>query len=359
MFLTIIIIFFTLVILLVLHEFGHFIIAKKLGVKVEEFGLGYPPRLIGKKFGETLYSINLLPFGAFVKITGEEEKVKDSRSFSERSIWQRALIILGGVISFWLIAFLIFTLVAGTWGLLEAVSDDFVGEAQVQIIGVFSDSPAEIAGLKPGDIILKAESEETGILEINKVKELQGFVNSQKGREIILTLKRGKEILDLKLVPRISPPEEEGPLGVGLARVSHFKYPWYEAPGKGAIVTGEKTVQIPMVLASIFQKFLRGEKIEGVELVGPIGIGNLMADFLKLGVDNFLMFIAMISVWLALFNLLPIPALDGGKILFLVIEGIQGRPVRQEIEQKITAFFFFFLILLMVFVTIKDIIRLF
>ena len=359
MILTILIIFFTLVALLVLHEFGHFIIAKKLGVRVEEFGLGYPPRLVGKKFGETLYSINLLPFGAFVKITGEEEEVKDFRSFSEKPIWQRALIILGGVISFWIIAFLIFTLVAGIWGMPEAVSDDFTGEAQVQIIAVSGSSPAEIAGVKSGDTVLEGKSTETGVLEITKVKEFQEFVNSQKGSEVNLTFERGKEIFDVILIPRISPPEGEGAIGVSLVRVSHFKSSWYAAPVKGMIVTAQKTVQIPMVLTSLFQRFLKGEKVEGIQLVGPIGIGGLMSQFLKLGVDNFLLFIAMISIWLALFNLLPIPALDGGKILFLMIEGVRGKPVPQEIEQKITAFFFLFLILLMIFVTVKDVIELF
>ncbi len=359
MLLTILIVIFTLVALLALHEFGHFIIAKKLGVKVEEFGVGYPPRIVGKKFGETIYSINLLPFGAFVRITGEETREEGKDSFSQRPVWQRILIVLGGVVSFWIIAFLIFTFVMGVWGLPEVVNDDFPGEAEVRIISVSASSPAGIAGIKSGDTVLKIEGTGAEILEIKRVDKLQNFINSQVGKEVTLTLKRGEEIFEVSLVPRVSPPENEGPIGVGLVRVAYVKYPWYQIPGKGAVVTFQKTVQLPMALFSLFKGFLEGKEIEGVQLVGPIGIGGLMADFLKLGVDNFLLFVAMISVWLALFNILPIPALDGGKLLFLLIEGFRGKPVPQGIEQKVTTFFFFLLLILMVFVTIRDIIRLF
>lgn len=361
MLLTILVIFLTLIILLVLHELGHFILAKKFGVKVEEFGIGYPPRIFGKKFGETIYSINLLPFGAFVKITGEEGDVDDPRSFSKKPLWQRGLIILGGVVSFWIIAFLIFSLIAGVWGLPHAVSDDFQGGAlspQVQIIEVAKDSPAETAGIKVGDKIIELKAQGSK-LKINKVKEIQEFTDIYKGKEIVLTLKRAEEFLDVSLIPRISPPEGEGAIGIGLVRVAKIKYPWYQAPYIGAKVTFQQTWQIPVVLGTLFQKFLKGEKVQGVQLVGPIGIGKIMGQSLKLGIDNFLMIVGMIAVWLALFNALPIPALDGGKFLFLVIEGIRKKPISQEIEQKITVSFFLVLILLMIFVTVKDVIGLF
>ncbi|MDI6883430.1 MAG: M50 family metallopeptidase [Patescibacteria group bacterium] len=368
MIITILIILVSLIGLLVLHELGHFILAKKLGVKVKEFGLGYPPRLFGKKIGETIYSINLLPFGAFVKIQGEEKRVKGSQSFSERPVWQRVLIILGGAVSFWLVSFLIFSFVSGVWGLPLAVSDEFQGEVFVQIIQVAKNSPAESAKIKSGDIIVKIKNQKSKIKNtnqkpkienVNKVKEVQDFIDSHKGEEITLTLERGKEVFDVNLVPRVLPPEGEGAIGVGLVRVAKIRVPWYQAPIQGMLVTAEKTWQIPLVFGSFFQRFLKGEKVEGVELVGPIGIGGLMGQALKLGTDNFLMFVAMISLWLALFNLLPIPALDGGKLLFLGIEAVRRKPVPQVIEEKITTFFFLFLILLMVFVTIKDITRLF
>lgn len=152
---TIIIVFLSLIGLMVIHEFGHFVIAKKCGVKVEEFGIGYPPRIIGKKIGQTLYSLNLLPFGAFVKIQGEEGGIESAQSFSQKPIWQRASIVIGGVASFWLISAILLSVVFGI-GTFQAISDDEqVANPKVQIIAVAPDSPAEAAGIKVGDTIKK------------------------------------------------------------------------------------------------------------------------------------------------------------------------------------------------------------
>lgn len=357
MFLTILIIFIALIGLLALHEFGHLIIAKKFGVDVEEFGIGYPPRLFGKKIGKTLYSINLLPFGAFIKIKGEDKQIKDEKSFSEKAIWQRALILLGGVVSFWLVAFLIFSFTSAIWGLPTSVSDDFIGQTIVQIVQINKDSPAQASGLKIGDIIkgLKIQNQE---LEITKVGEVQQFTNFHRGEEIVLTIQRGKEVSEISLSPRVSPPEGQGAIGVALVRVSKIKSSWYKSFYTGAIVTYQKTVQIPVVLTGVLQKLFKGEKVEGVEFVGPIGVASLMGRALNVGLDNFLLFIGLIAIWLALFNLLPIPGLDGGKLLFLVIESVRKKPVSQKIEQSITVICFLCLIILMVFVTIKDILKL-
>jgi regulator of sigma E protease len=357
MILSILIVLFSLLSLIIIHELGHFLTAKKLGVKVEEFGIGYPPRIFGKKIGETIYSINLLPFGAFVRIQGEEEAVKDERSFSERPIWQRAVIVLGGVISFWLISFLIFTLIAGIWGVPQSVDDNYKGEAWVQIVQVAKNSPAEKAGLKMGDKVIGIEVK--GELKpITKIKEMQDIVNEVKGRRTSILIERGGEEKKLSLVPRVNPPEGEGAMGVSLARVTRLKYPWYEAVYQGTKITIQKTIQIPLVLFYALNRAIKGEKVQGVQLVGPIGIGELMTESLSSGVDNFLLFLALISIWLAIVNILPIPALDGGKLAFLIIEAVRKKPVPAQFEQKITTFFFLALILLMAFVTIKDIIRL-
>jgi len=195
MVLTIFIVFISLIGLVILHEFGHFLTAKKFGVKIEEFGIFLPPRLIGKKIGETIYSLNLLPFGAFVKLFGEEEEIKDPRSFSGKSIWQRALIILGGVVTFWIISAILLSIVFGI-GTFQAISDDEQAtNPRVQIIAVAPNSPAEKAGIKIGDTIqnLKVEKEK---LEVSKVREVQEFTEQNKGKEVILTIERGKEIFD-------------------------------------------------------------------------------------------------------------------------------------------------------------------
>lgn len=357
MFLTIIIVFISLIGLLIIHELGHFITAKKFGIKVEEFGIGYPPRIFGKKFGETIYSLNLLPFGAFVKIYGEEGGIENPRSFSEKPAWQRALIILGGVVSFWIISAILLSIVFGI-GTPQAISDEENGSLinpAVRIVAVAPNSPAEEAGIKAGDVIKRL-----GINEIDKVKEIQEFTKTYLGEKITLTVERGKEIFEASLTPRASPPEGEGAMGVALIRTADKSYPWHQAPVKGIVASWNLTSAIVVGLAQTVGNLVQGNGLPpGSQLVGPVGIVSLMGQATKLGISYYLQFIAIISIYLAIFNILPIPALDGGKLLFLGIEKIRRKPVPIKIEQNITAIFFVLLIALMIFVTIKDVIRIF
>lgn len=330
---------------------------------MEEFGIGLPPRLIGKKIGETLYSLNLLPLGAFVKLYGEEEEIKSPESFSGKPIWQRVLIVIGGVVMFWLIAFLILSLVAGIWGIPKVVGDEEnsqgLANPKVMIIKIAPDSPAEKAGLKMGDVILEIQSPKSKI-QSSKVKDIQEFINAHLGEELILKIQRGKEILEISLVPRVSPPEGEGAMGVALVRTAQVISPWYSAPWEGLKITATTTLTIPYLLGNLIKKAIKGEPIkEKVELRGPIGIGELMLKQAEMGANHFLYFLAMIAIFIALFNILPIPALDGGKLLFLAIEGIRKKPLPQKIEQGITTFFFALLLILIIWVTIKDIERVF
>lgn len=354
MFFNILIILFCLIALMALHELGHFLMAKKFGVDVEEFGIGYPPRIFGKKFKGTLYSLNLLPFGAFVKIKGEEgeENIENSKSFSQKPIWQRSLIIFGGVGFFWIIAIVILTSVMFFWGVPTSVPDDWEGayKAEVMVTQTFDDFPAALAGIEMGD----------KIVNFNRMNEFQEFIKENKEKEITLNIKRGEEIFDINLTPVISDfNENEGAIGVALARVINIKYPWYSAPIQGVSITAKQTIAIPVMLGTLFKNAIQGEKTQGAKFVGPIGIGKIMTDALDHGIVNFLMFLSMISIWLAVFNILPIPALDGGKLLFLAIEKIRGKAVNPKTEQKITLVFFSLLLGLMLFVTIKDIIGLF
>jgi len=354
------IIFLSLISLMVLHEFGHFILAKKFRVLVEEFGIGCPPRLFGKKFGSTLYSLNLLPFGAFVKIYGEEKEIKEPSSFSTKSIWQRALIILGGVLSFWVISAVIFSIVFGI-GVPQAVEDEAnhnLVNPKVQIVGIVPNSPAQLKGLKIGDNIIKVQNPEFEIQKIDKVKEVQEFTNEYKGQEITLIIQRGKKIFDVSLTPRESIPEGEGPIGVALSRIVITKYPWYLAPIKGIETTWKTSIFIVKGLFDALLNAIRGIPT-GVQVMGPIGIGTLMFQFTQLGLSYFLQFIAIIAIYLAIFNILPIPVVDGGRLLFLLIEKFRGKPIDKKIEQNINAIFFALLIGLMIFVTIKDIARIF
>ena len=360
MFLTIFIAFISLIGLIVLHELGHFVLAKKFGIKVEEFGIGYPPRLIGKKIGETIYSINLLPFGAFVRFPGEIGKVEDDRSFSKQPVWKRALVAFGGVLSFWIISAILFSIVMGI-GAPTAISDEENAnliEPKVQIAAVAFNSPAQVAGIKPGDTIIKVKSQKSKVKSIDKVKEVQEFTEVNKGEEVTLTIQRGKEVFYVKLVPRVSPPTGEGAMGVALVRTAIKSYPWWISPWQGILTTVNLTGAIIQGYGQAIQNVISG-KPSGVELMGPVGVVHLFTQVSQLGVNYFLQFIGMIAIYIALFNILPIPAVDGGKLLFLGIEFARKKPVNEKTEQNVTALCFSLLIILMIFITIKDITKLF
>lgn len=353
-----IIAFISLIGLMVLHEFGHFILAKKFGVKVEEFGIGLPPRLFGKKIGETIYSLNLIPFGAFVKIPGEIKKTGDPYAFSNQPIIKRILIVSGGVISFWIIAIILFSIVF-MMGARISVDDnaDNLTDPKIQIVLISPSSPAESADIRMGDTIQKLSfnGQEFDIAKVSQVQELS---NNYQGKEIVLTVERGKEILNIPLIPRVSPPAGEGPLGIALVRTAVKSYPLHKAVFEGVKVTGETTIGVIQGWFFAIKKAIE-RKPTGAELMGPVGIFQMMTQFGKLGASYFLQFIAMISVYLALFNILPIPATDGGKLIFLGIEAIRKKPLSEKIEENVTAVSFFLLLIMAVLVTIKDIMKLF
>lgn len=362
---TILIAFFSIIALLVIHEFGHFITAKKFGIEVKEFGVGLPPRLFGKKIGKTIYSLNLLPFGAFVKIPSMEGDEKDNKEnyqgLENIPVWQRVLIVLAGVFSFWMVGIILLTIVF-SMGAPQVISDEeadvFADPPKVQIAAVAAGSPAETTGIRPGDVIKELRIGDYE-MPVYKVKEVQEFTEKHKGEEIILTIKRGKEFLEVSLTPRVAPPEGEGSIGVALVRTAEKSYPFFQALMKGVETTVNLTAAIVAGLAELLIGLIRGQGLpQGVQFMGPIGLGAMVAQAVQVGLSYYLQFIAIISIYLAIFNLLPIPALDGGRLLFLGIEKIKGCPVNPKIEQNITAIFFVLLIALMLWVTIGDIVRL-
>jgi regulator of sigma E protease len=360
--LTILIIIVALSLLMALHEFGHFLVAKKLNIKVEEFGIGLPPRIWSKKINETEYSVNLIPFGAFVKIFSEEVEKDDPlyfRSYLSRPVWQRALVLLGGVVAFWVIAYFLFIFVLGL-GVNTAVDDidspEFLNP-KVQIIGINPHSPAQNAGFKTGDIILKIESlNET--LKTDKEKEIRLFIKSHPQQPLKFTVKRGKKILDLNVT--LSKDENgNGFLGVYLQRTATIKYPWRKTIIEAGKVTYSNTQLGIWGYIEIIKSLLKERKmLEGVELIGPVGLGSFMAGAFEISFVYFLQVLATISIFLAIFNLLPIPALDGGQLLFLAIEKIKRKPINKKTEEMINNFCFICLIILSLFVTIKDILNL-
>ncbi len=351
--------FISLISLVTIHEMGHFLLAKKFGVKVEEFGIGYPPRIAAKKIGETTYSLNLLPFGAFVKMPGEIEKSNDPRSFYQQSLGKRFLIASGGVFSFWIIASILFSVVSA-FGAPVMIEDETVSnfsDPKVAIVDIAKDSPAASADLRIGDVI-KGFTLGGLNIDVDTIKEVKEITDQNRGEELVLVIERGGEVFTISLVPRVLPPEGEGSMGVALVRTAIQKYPWYSAPFEGIKVTFNMTVFIIQAYTQAVRNLFLGQS-PGIEMVGPIGVFQLLIQTQQLGIIYYLNFLAFITIQLALFNMLPIPAVDGGRVLFLAIEAVRKKPVSDKIQQRVIAFSFMALLALMVWVTMNDVAKLF
>lgn len=359
---TLIIFILVLAVLVIVHEFGHFWIARRNGVRVDEFGFGFPPKIVSVKKGETTYSLNALPLGGFVKIYGEdlEEGQNDPRSFATKSVGARSRIIVAGVVMNLILAVVLFSFgaIIGSPTAIDESNEKYASDINVQIIGVAGKSPAESSGLKTGDKILSLK---VGAQEIktDAVEGVQQFISDHKGEEMIVSVLRGKsETLELKTTPRVNPPEGEGAIGIAMARVGVVKYPIYLAPVRGVEATYNVGANFVTSVYSILKTWISGGKVNG-EVAGPVGIFNLTGEAAKLGFIYLLQFVAILSVNLAIINAVPFPALDGGRLLFLGLEKIKGSPVSVKWEKYAHLVGFALLILLILLITYKDIRRMF
>lgn len=349
-------------ILILAHELGHFIAAKKNGIWVEEFGFGFPPRIYGKKIGQTVYSINLIPLGGFVKLYGEEPGQKidphlKNLSFSQKKIWQRGLVLSAGVLMNLLVGVIFFSL-SYTIGIPQSIGSLPAGiKADVFITQVMPSSPAQKAGLKIGDKIIQVIAPNEKIFSIDQVEILQKIVNQYRGQKIALKIVRGRhQLKTIQIIPRQNPPANEGAMGVVLANTIIQKYPWYISIWMGIKSTFRLFGLIFYSLWILLVKVFSGQNI-GQVVSGPVGIFVLMKQMASLGFSYLCYFWAILSVNLAVINILPLPALDGGRLLFLLIEKVRRKPVSPKIEAIIHQVGFVFLIFLMILVTIGDIKR--
>lgn len=395
---TIIVFILILGLLIFVHEFGHFICARLRGVTVKEFGFGFPPRIFGiqrdkfykrkfvfgnnksKKAAEqknsehsdkfvdsddfsenTIYSLNWIPLGGFVKIYGEEGEGRgDKASFISKKIWERALILSAGVLMNFLLGAILlsFGYVIGLPAAETPENKALLKESAVQITMVSKDSPAEKAGLEMGMKVLAAETLEGEFQEFSEIKDFQDFIAAHKGEKIILRLKYNKEELKKELTPRASHPEDEGPLGVALVKAGILKYPWYKASYYGF----KDAVYLIAAVCHGFYLLLKNLILEGAlifDVSGPVGIAKFTGKMVDLGLIYLIQFAALLSINLGVINFIPFPALDGGRILFLIIEKIKGSPVSQKVENYAHAAGFVLLICLMLVITARDIIHLF
>ncbi len=346
-------------ILVFVHEFGHFLFAKKLGVGVLTFSLGFGPKLIGRKIGETQYQISAVPLGGYVKLIGEDrgEELKEedrARSFSLQPIWKRALIICAGP---FFNLFLALVLLCFSFLAYGVPQEELPLPAKIG--GISQGLPAEKAGLKKGDAVLSIDG-----VPVSTWEELATLIRKSEGKEIALRVKRNEEIFDFRVKPELSKenvkPGEKAPYVIGIqAPLEEFMFRYKkvgvgEALTQGVLQTWFYTKLTVVVVA----KLVTGE-ISRKTIGGPIEIARQAGKQGSKGLPYLLGLMVLLGINLGLINLFPIPILDGGHLFFLAMEAILGRPVslkKMEIAQQIGLIL---IILLMIFAFYNDILRLF
>ena len=387
MLLTIITFVLVLSVLVFVHELGHFWVARKCGVKVEEFGFGLPPRLCGWlryekekkdaagqllkperkwKFiwgenlpteeegfvaGETVYSINWLPLGGFCKIKGENgEGESEPDSFVAKPIWKRIAIISAGVIMNVILAMALFA-VGYMVGLPQSVEDStsqkYISGEKIEIVQVLPNTPAEKAGLKAGDSIVSIDGH-----KFSRDAELQDYVNAHAGTSLDYQISRDDKTLDFQIIPANN--NGKGQAGIAIVNTGLVRYPWYLAIWKGITTAITLLGVIIMAFYELIKNLVIGRGLSA-EISGPVGIATMTGQYARMGFVYLLQFVGLLSLNLAVVNFLPLPALDGGRIIFLLIEKIKGSPVKREVEAGIHNVGFIALIILVLAITVKDV----
>ena len=359
-------------IIVLAHELGHFVTARIFGVKVEEFGLGFPPRLIGfyknkiifgskiksEEIKDTIYSLNQIPIGGFVKIKGQDgEFSKDEDSFARKSAWKKAIILVAGVFANFVLCAIILSVgyFIGMPTILEDQNPRYarnVQDNQIQIISINSNSPAETAGLKIGDAFLTLDDK-----KIESVKQIQEYTSNKDGLLMLIQVKRAQDILELEIIPRVlDSSRQKAVMGVGLVETATVSYKWYEAIWQGIKNTIYITGAIFIALWSLIKNIILTGQVSA-DIAGPVGIAVIAGQSIKLGFIYILQFTALLSINLAIINILPFPALDGGRLLFVIIEKIRGKEINKKIENIIHTTGFVILMVLVVLITYRDIAR--
>jgi regulator of sigma E protease len=374
MFITIIVFILVLSVIVFIHELGHFYTARRFGAKVEEFGLGLPPRAFGikkvdgkfkfvwgrkeiKEDSPTVYSLNWIPVGGFVKIRGEGgEGAGREDSFASKPIWQKSVMIVAGVVMNILLCavLLMFGFGIGMPAIVEDAGDKaIISDLNIQVLELMENGRAKEVGIQVGDIIVSVGGD-----NFTSITDLNTYLTANEGRDLAVVLdRRGVEV-----VKTISPEKyyiedvEIIGFGIGLMETAMVRYPWYLAIWKGIVATYVWFITIIVAFATIIKNLIIGVPT-GVEVAGPVGIAVLTGQAAKLGFVYLLQFTALLSLNLAVINILPFPALDGGRLLFLGLEKIRRKPVKQEWENLIHNIGFLILMGLVLLVTFGDIFK--
>jgi len=355
MLLTIIAFIVVLGVLVLVHELGHFIAAKLSGIKVEEFSIGFPPRIFSFKKGETRYTIGALPLGGYVKMLGEDSSSKDPRAFNNQSAIKRLIIGVAGVFMNIILAWFLLT-IGFSIGMTPIMStpEQINGKevkTEIYVAQVNGGSPAEKAGIEVGDKLVGTSSE-----NFKSLNDVVNLTHNNLGKEIRLKVERNKTIQEKTV--RLS-TDKNGPLGTGLIDQVTIKVPWYKAP-LVALEESYRVLKYTFIFLGQFAKQLFTAGTISNDVGGPVAIFTLSGAAARAGIIVLIQFIAILSINLALINILPFPALDGGRVLFILLEKIAGRRiVKEQVEGMIHMIGFVLLILLVLAITYKDIVRLF
>ncbi len=340
-------------ILILVHELGHFIAARRAGVWVEEFGFGLPPRFFGKKIGDTFYSLNLLPFGGFVKLHGEtsdEEVTKPDMAFLNKGKFKRTVIILAGVFMNFILGILAFSFVYSFMGIPQTVET-----GKVKVVDVRPDSPAADSGFISGDVVVEVEGQ-----KVTTTKEFIGVVEKGEGKEILVLLERvNVGLVEVKTTPRENPPEGEGALGVAIvsAETQFYFPPIWKRPFLGVYYGFKEAFFWSGIVISGMAKVI-GQLVGGVlpeGVAGPTGLFAITSEVAKLGIFPLINWVGIISVNLAVLNVLPFPALDGGHLVFIGFEKLFGRRIVPKVQAWIHGAGLALLLLFILAITFREI----
>lgn len=366
--LTILLFILILSFLVMIHELGHFIMAKRAGIGVEEFGFGLPPRIWGKKYKGTIYSVNWLPFGGFVRLVGEDatdKKREAKNSFQVKSLRQRIGVVLAGVFMNFVVAVVVFYAVIAALGFrinLPLLFDHhfkFVNQTQQVLISDVSEGgPAKSAGIKTGDSVIFAEGQKIG-----NVDELQKVVRGNEDKKIVLTLENpvNNQTRQVTVVPKYSGALKAPAIGIGLGELVSLRYEtWWQKLFSGFIHSYNTADYSLAVFGKLIGYSIANGDItpvsEGVS--GPVGIARITQEAVALGPVSVLQLVALLSLNLAVMNVLPIPALDGGRFFFLVVEAVTRRKPKPVFEKWVHTVGFVVLIGLIVLITYNDVLKL-
>ncbi len=364
---SVIIFIIILAVLILVHELGHFLVAKNSGIRVDEFGLGLPPKIFAKKWGDTLYTLNWLPFGGFVKIFGEDphaEVISEEdkhTSFYYKPKWVQASVLAAGVTFNVIFAWLIISLgfMIGSPGAQGSTWFGKVENSHLVVTEVLVNSPARTAGLKPGDEILFVGAGKDSIQDINLVPEkLQALISESKSQNIEVLYKRGSSApVTVFVEPKSDIIQGKKAIGIGTDSIGIVKLPVHLALIEGARSTLVMIKGITVGLGHFLWSVVT-LKSNFSEVSGPVGIAGIVGDANALGFVYLLSLTALISLNLAVINLLPFPALDGGRLFIILIEVIIRRPIKPSIVRWTNTIGFLFLLILMLVITAHDIFKL-